>query len=304
MSSLLIHVPNVTAAAKSLQSCLTLCDPIDGSPPGSHAPGILQARTLEWVAISFSNAWKWKVKVRQEEKGTEDEMAGWHHPLEGHEFEWTPGIGDGQGGLVCCDSWGRKESDMTEQLNWTELNWPRLCSWFHSFPTHGSNRSDGYSYYLRHREGKVLTPGHTAAGKGQRIFFSVSQIPSSPTEFWGKKKKKNKRMPSDPTLIGDGNWVGWRSGWTQQEASPTPPGGSSSLSLGPCPAPSMPSELRAVPMVPQLQVLLETGARGGAQGGARGGSCSGTPYLCWNSPDAMFRGRPLQGRYRGLATRG
>ena len=53
---------SAVAAAKSLQSCLTLCDPIDGSPPGSPIPGILQARTLEWVAISFSNAWKWKVK--------------------------------------------------------------------------------------------------------------------------------------------------------------------------------------------------------------------------------------------------
>ena len=52
------------AAAKSLQSCLTLCDPIDNSPPGSPVPGILQARTLEWVAVSFSNAWKWKVKVK------------------------------------------------------------------------------------------------------------------------------------------------------------------------------------------------------------------------------------------------
>ena len=52
------------AAAKLLQSCPTLCDPIDGSPPGSTIPGILQARTLEWVAISFSNAWKWKVKVK------------------------------------------------------------------------------------------------------------------------------------------------------------------------------------------------------------------------------------------------
>ena len=51
------------AAAKSLHSCLTLCYPIDGNPPGSPVPGILQARTLEWVAISFSNAWKWKVKV-------------------------------------------------------------------------------------------------------------------------------------------------------------------------------------------------------------------------------------------------
>ena len=58
----------------------------------------------------------------QEEKGTmEDEMAGWHHWLDGRESGWTPGVGDGQGGLACCDSWGRKESDTTEQLNWTEL---------------------------------------------------------------------------------------------------------------------------------------------------------------------------------------
>ena len=57
-------IRTAAAAAKSLQSCPTLCDPIDGSPPGSPVPGILQARTLEWVAISFSNAWKWKVKVK------------------------------------------------------------------------------------------------------------------------------------------------------------------------------------------------------------------------------------------------
>ena len=58
----------------------------------------------------------------QEEKGKrEDEMAGWHHRLNGHKFEWTPGVGDGQGGLACCDSWGHKQSDMTERLYWTEL---------------------------------------------------------------------------------------------------------------------------------------------------------------------------------------
>ena len=63
---------------------------------------------------------------RQEEKGmTEDEMAGWHHRLDGHEFGWTPGVGDVQGGLACCSSWGCKESDMTEQLNWT-----KTCSGF------------------------------------------------------------------------------------------------------------------------------------------------------------------------------
>ena len=60
----------------------------------------------------------------QEAKGTtEDETVGWHHRLDGREFEWTPGDGDGQGGLACCDSWGGKESDTTEWLNWTELNW-------------------------------------------------------------------------------------------------------------------------------------------------------------------------------------
>ena len=260
-------------SAKSLQSCPTLCDPIDGSPPGSAIPGILQARTLEWVAISFSNAWKRKLKVKslsrvwlsttpwtaafqappsmessrqeywsglplpsphdqprqhikkqrhyfvnkvscsqgygfssshvwmweldykeswapknwcfwavvlektlessldckeiqpvhpkgdqswvfiggidveaetpifwpphaeswliwkdpyagkdwgQEEKGTtEDEMVGWHHWHNGHWFGCTPGVNDGQGGLACCGSWGHKESNTTEQLNWT-----------------------------------------------------------------------------------------------------------------------------------------------------------------------------------------
>ena len=60
--------------------------------------------------------WRW------EEKGTtEDEMRGWHHRLDGHGFGWTPGVGDGQGGLVCCSPWGHKELDMTERLNWPEL---------------------------------------------------------------------------------------------------------------------------------------------------------------------------------------
>ena len=60
----IITFQHAAAAAKLLQPCPTLCDPIDGSPPGSPVPGILQARILEWVAISFSSAWKWKVKVK------------------------------------------------------------------------------------------------------------------------------------------------------------------------------------------------------------------------------------------------
>ena len=64
ITPLLINSAAAAGAAKSPQSCLTLCDPTDSSPPGSPIPGILQARTLEWVAISYSNAWKWKVKVK------------------------------------------------------------------------------------------------------------------------------------------------------------------------------------------------------------------------------------------------
>ena len=60
----------------------------------------------------------------QEEKGTtEDEMGGWHHWLDGREFEWTPGVGEGQGGLACCDSWSHKESDTTEWLIWTDIRY-------------------------------------------------------------------------------------------------------------------------------------------------------------------------------------
>ncbi len=73
----------------------------------------------------------------QEEKGTtEDEMAGWHHWLDGRESEWTPGVGDGQGGLVCCDSWGLKELDTTERLIWSDLVFPILL--FPSISLHWS----------------------------------------------------------------------------------------------------------------------------------------------------------------------
>ena len=68
----------------------------------------------------------------QKEKGmTEDEMVGWYHWLNGHGFGWIPGVGDGQGGLACCGSWGRKESNMTELPNWTKNN---VCHYFHCFP--------------------------------------------------------------------------------------------------------------------------------------------------------------------------
>ena len=72
---------------------------------------------LVWKDPDAGKDWKW------EEKGTtEDEMVGWYHRLNGHEFGWTPGVGDGQGGLVCCSPWGLKELDTTALLKWTELN--------------------------------------------------------------------------------------------------------------------------------------------------------------------------------------
>ena len=84
----------------------------------AEAPVLWTPHEKSWLIGKDSDAGRdWG----QEEKGTiEDEMAGWHHGLDGHESEWIPGVGDRQGGLVCCDSWGRKESDMTERLNWTE----------------------------------------------------------------------------------------------------------------------------------------------------------------------------------------
>ena len=84
----------------------------------ADAPVLWPPHAKSWLIGKDSDAGRdWG----QEEKGTtEDEMAGWHYGLDGCESEWTLGDGDGQGGLACCDSWGRKESDMTERLNWTE----------------------------------------------------------------------------------------------------------------------------------------------------------------------------------------
>ena len=71
-------------------------------------------------ADSLKRFWCWEGLRGGEEVDEEDEMAGWHHWLDGRESKWTPGVGDGQGGLACCDSLGCKESDMTERLNWTD----------------------------------------------------------------------------------------------------------------------------------------------------------------------------------------
>ena len=86
----------------------------------AETPILLPPDAKSWLIGKDSDAGRdWG----QEVKGTtEDEMAGWHHWFNGRDSVWTPGVDDGQGGLACCNSWGRKELDMTERLNWTELN--------------------------------------------------------------------------------------------------------------------------------------------------------------------------------------
>ena len=85
----------------------------------AETPILWPPDTKSWLIGKVPDAGKdWG----QDEKGTtEDETVGWHHRLDGHGFGWTLGVGDGQGGLACCGSWGHKESDMTEQLNWTDF---------------------------------------------------------------------------------------------------------------------------------------------------------------------------------------
>ena len=106
-----VYVYNVIFAHEK-ERHLVICDNIDG-PPVLWPP-----HAKSWLIGKDPDAGKdWG----QKEKGTtEDEMVGWHHRLDAHEFEEAPGVGDGQGSLACCSSWGRKELDMTEWLNWTE----------------------------------------------------------------------------------------------------------------------------------------------------------------------------------------
>ena len=86
----------------------------------AETPILWLSHAKSWLTWKDPDAGK---DLGQEKGMTEDEMVGCHHQLNGHGFGWTPGVGDGQGGLACYGSWGRKESDMTKQLNWSELNW-------------------------------------------------------------------------------------------------------------------------------------------------------------------------------------
>ena len=97
--------------------------------PGCSLEGLMLKLKLQYFGHLMQRADSFEKTLMlgkiwgQEEKGkTEDEMVGWHHRLDGHGFGWTPGVGDGQGGLACCGSWGHKESEMTERLNWSHFS--------------------------------------------------------------------------------------------------------------------------------------------------------------------------------------
>ena len=92
---------------------------IGGTDAEAETPVLWPPDVKSWLI--GKKPWSWEGLGAGEKGKTKDEMAGWHHWLDTHEFVWTLGVGDGQGGLVCCNSWGRKESEMTERLNWTEL---------------------------------------------------------------------------------------------------------------------------------------------------------------------------------------
>ena len=103
---------------------------IGGTVVEAEAPILWPPESKNWLIEQDPDVKSWLIwkdpdagkDWGQEEKGTtEDEMVEWHHRLNGHEFGWTPGVDNGQGGLACCSSWGLKESDMTKWLNWTEL---------------------------------------------------------------------------------------------------------------------------------------------------------------------------------------
>ena len=117
----LLRVP--WTARRSNQSILKEISPeywiiIGRNDDEAEAPILWPTDVKNWLIWKDPNAGKdWRQK---EKETTEDEMVGWHHRLDGHEFEKAPGVGGGQGNLACCSTWGHKESDMTEQLNWTD----------------------------------------------------------------------------------------------------------------------------------------------------------------------------------------
>jgi len=123
--------------------------------PAISLEGMMLKLKLQYFGHLMQRVDSLEKTLMQEEKGTtEDEMARWHHWLDGCESGWTPGVGDRQGGLACCDSWGRKESDTTERLNWTELGLGNILEfrnhkvWMWSRYSSAANLSPWHMYFF------------------------------------------------------------------------------------------------------------------------------------------------------------
>ena len=142
---MLWHGALATATAKSLQLFPTLCDPIDGSPPGSPIPGILQARTLEWVVISFSNAWKWKVKVKslsRVQPSTTPWTAAYQTPpsmgFSRQEYWSGVPLPSPHGALR---TWQKKSLTWNSSFRQSHLGSPQFVPYYTRWGVHGSKRS-------------------------------------------------------------------------------------------------------------------------------------------------------------------
>ena len=164
-----------TVVLKTLESPLD-CKEIKPVIPKRISPEY----SLEWLMLKLKLQYfghlMWRADIgkdpdagkdwRQEEKGpTEDEMVGWHHRLNGHQFEQAPGVGDGQGSLACCSPWGHKESNMTELLNWTELTVRQISSYL---------PDQGLKPHPLHWKHRVLTTG--PPGKSQNVTLFGNKV--------------------------------------------------------------------------------------------------------------------------------
>ena len=133
--------------------------------------------------------WRW------EEKGmTEDEMLGWHHRLDGHEFEWTPGDGDGQGGLAFFSPWGRKELDTTERLNWTDSKGSNFSPAF-TVRLPDSSQGDRGEYHFRLF--RTITEDKGSTGRNRRIQIPEGNVEREPQEDTTATASKLPRLMSD-----------------------------------------------------------------------------------------------------------
>ena len=157
--------------------------------------------------------WRW------EEKGmTEDEMVGWHHQLDGHEFEQVLGVGDGLGGLACCSPWGRKESDMTEQLNWTEVLIALSYVWFCN-PMDSSPPGSSIHGILQARILKWVAMSSSRGSSWPRDQTQISHIAG---RLCFQPNKRPVVHVMEKAMAPHSSTLAWKIPWTEEPGSCSP----------------------------------------------------------------------------------